>query len=85
MSSSDLLNDTAHRYPERAALVSGAVRLSYAELHAYVTRCAAGFLQQLAAQGAIHPPAKRGGLVVSGDGGHDEARQMLAGYGFPGY
>src|ERR1039457_3104030 len=36
-------------------------------------------LLQLATQGGIHLPAKPWFLVVAGDGGHDEARQMLAG------
>ena len=62
MSCSDLLNDTAHRHPQRPALLSGAVRLSYAELHARATRCAAGLLQQLAAQGA--GPGARIGILM---------------------
>ncbi len=62
MSSSDLLNDTAHRYPQRAALVSGALRLSYSELHACVTRCAAGLLQQLSERG-LRPGARIGILM----------------------
>src|ERR1035438_216442 len=36
-------------------------------------------LLQLATQGGIHLPAEQGLLVVSGDGGHDKSRQMLAG------
>src|SRR5665811_68523 len=36
-------------------------------------------LLQLATQGGIHLPAKPWFLVVAGDGGHDESRQMLAG------
>jgi hypothetical protein len=36
-------------------------------------------LLQLATQRGIHPPAKRGLLVVSADGGYDESGQMLAG------
>ena len=62
MSSSDLLNDTAHRYPQRAALVSGALRLSYSELHACVTRCAAGLLQQLSER-RLGPGARIGILM----------------------
>ena len=62
MSCSDLLNDTAHRHPQRPALLSGAVQLSYAELHVRATRCAAGLLQQLAAQGA--GPGARIGILM---------------------
>src|SRR5271157_1429333 len=36
-------------------------------------------LLQLTTQGGIHLPAKRWLLVLSGNGGHDEARQMLPG------
>jgi len=36
-------------------------------------------LLQLAAQRRLPPPAKCWLLVVSGEGGHDESRQMLAG------